>query len=601
MAAGKAVAKGSRKGTGSGGTGSGSGSAKTGLLSRTNPLFLLLAAVFAILCVAIIGRLFYLQVLKADEYRQEAGITRLWTIQTAAARGTIYDRTGHVLAISVPATTIIANPQEITDVDFTASVLSEALGVDKETLVERFEWGQENESQFAYVKRGATLQEGTAVREIGLAGIYFLDDTRREYPYGEVGGQIVGLCDADGKGVCGLELYYDDVLRGTNGTYVAEMGESGLPIPGGLVQDTPAVNGQDIMITIDIELQYELEYALKRASISENGAKMSSIVMDGSNGEILAIASLPLFNPADTSEVEEGATTLWPVSIAYEPGSTFKTVSATSLLDHDKAEPTTQIYCPVELEANDRIIKDSDERGEMIMDLNRIIAVSSNVGISRMVQEYLGFYALYRDIQRYGFTLETGVDFPGETAGYLDDYADWTTVQAYNVCFGQGISVSGMQLVRFYGALANGGVANTPHFLLTNVTTGVDATFPAEQILLRDDTAEEVTGVLRHVVTEGTSWMAAIPDYYVVGKSGTGEIFQGVRYRTDVYNRSFIGYLDEASTPLVCYVCAQEVPYEGSVAPSTFRTIMRAAIERYRVTSSWDGTETTVPGYERAL
>lgn len=555
----------------------------------------------AALVLITFARLFYLQIIKGGEYRDMAQATRTDVVSIAAVRGTIYDRRGNVLAISVPATTVYANPQEVKDPEATARVLAQTLDADEELILDNIIWGQENDKQFIYVKRQASLQEGSAVRALKLDGVYFLEDTRREYPYGQVAGQIVGLCNAEGSGVCGLELYYDKILAGVAGEFVAEIGESGLPIPGGLVQSKPAINGQDIMITIDIDMQKELEDALVRSASTEGASSTSGIIMDGSNGEILAMASLPLFNPADTSQVEDGATTLWPVSIYYEPGSTFKTISAVALLEHGAARPETQIFCPVALEANERTVTDSEERDPATMDLNRIMAISSNVGIVRLVEEHLGFDVLYKDIIRYGFTEKTGVDFPGETAGYLAPFSTWTPIQAYNVSFGQGVSVSGLQLVRFYGALANGGIACTPHFLLTNITTGTDATYPTRRLVNNPATAADIAGVLRHVITEGTAWTAKIPDYYVVGKSGTAEIFDGNEYRTDKFNRSFIGYLTDASTPLVVYFCAQEVAYEGSVAPVTFRAIMSAAIERYRVTTSWDGVETTVPGVQIAV
>ncbi len=548
---------------------------------------------FLLLC-----RLFYLQVINYGEYSDEVQATYTETVTVSAARGTIYDRNGNVLAISVAAYTIYANPQEITgDVEEIAATLAEILDADAETIQENIEWGQENDKLFVYVKRQATLEEGEAVSALDIDGIYLLDDTRREYPYGEIAGQIVGYVDADGNAICGLELYYDDILSGTAGVYVAETGESGLPIPGGLVESVAAVAGEDIMITIDVELQQEVEKSLTDASDDEVASGASAIVYDAETGEILAMASLPLFDPSDTSNTEEGATTLWPISINYEPGSVFKTVSATALLEHELVEADTQIYVPVTLEANGQTVSDSDSsRGAQIMDLNNIIAVSSNVGIASMVEEYLGFDTLYKDILRYGLTEATGVDFPGEASGYLADYSDWTDIQAYNITFGQGVSVTGLQLTRFYGALANGGVANTPHFLMSNLTTGEDATFDTKTIINNAEAVDEVTDVLRHVVTEGTSWRASISDYYVVGKSGTAEIYEDGAYKVDEYNRSFVGYLDDASMSLVVYCCFNDVAFEGSVAPVTFREIMEAAIERFNVVSFWDGEETISPG-----
>ncbi|MBR2790794.1 MAG: penicillin-binding protein 2, partial [Eggerthellaceae bacterium] len=315
------------------------------------------------------------------------------------------------------------------------------------------------------------------------------------------------------------------------------------------------------------------------------------MVIDASSGEILAIASLPLFNPADTSEVAEGATTLKGISWTYEPGSTFKTITATSLLENHAMEPTDEIYAPIYIEANDRKVTDTEVRDDEFMTLNHIIGASSNVGTALAVEEKLGFDVLYRDILRYHMIEPTGVDFPGEAEGYMDDFDTWTRIQGYNIAFGQGISVTPIRMALFYCALANGGVACTPHFLLTNITTGEDAVFGSEVVIPDAETVDKVAGVLRHVVVGGTSPQANIPGYYVVGKSGTAEIFNGVEYLKDDFNRSFIGYLVEASMPIVVYFCANDVPFEGNVAPAAFRTIMKTVVERYRVTSKWDGHE----------
>ena len=564
-------------------------------------LFKAFVIIAMIVVVLIAARLAYVQIVKADEYRADALATRTDVSELRATRGTIYDRRGNVLAISVPAVTIVADPSLIENPTIAAGLLAVALGVDEADLLENLEYGKSHGSRWLYVKRAATLQEASAVKALELEGLLYIDTTRREYPYGEVGGQIIGLCNIDGEGVCGLEYYYDEILSAKPGTYEREVGNSGLPIPGAKGTLIAGENGQDIIISIDIELQKELEDALLRAAAQENAKSTSGIVLDASTGEILAIASLPLFNPADpdSSDIVGGATSIWGICQSYEPGSTFKTITATSLLEHDCMEPTDTVMAPTELHVDDKVITDSDPRDAAIMDLNWVIAASSNIGIDSCVIEYSSFEQLYADILRYGFTELTGVDYPGETDGYLLDInADnWTDVQAYNMAFGQGISVTAIQMVQFYAALANGGYAYTPHFLLTNLATGETPDFGGKQILERGtELTDEISTVLRHVVSEGTGWRASISGFYVVGKSGTAEIFDGWSYRKDLYDRSFIGYLADASTPLVCYFCAQEVPYEGSVAPTFFKAIMQQAIERYRVTSQWDGEEKDDPG-----
>ncbi|MBR3258525.1 MAG: penicillin-binding protein 2 [Eggerthellaceae bacterium] len=577
-------------------------SSDTGMSNKLFRAFLILFAVVAILIAA---RLVYVQVVKGDEYRAEALATRTGTSELRATRGTIYDRRGNVLAISVPAVTIVADPTLVDNPVTTAGLLSVALDVDETWLLEELEYGKEHGSRWLYVKRAASLQEASAVKQLveekKLTGLLFYDTTRREYPYGEVGGQIIGLCNIDGEGVSGLEYFYDTILAAKPGTYQREIGNSGLPIPGAKGTYVPGENGQDIIISIDIELQKELEDALLRSAAQEGATSTSGVVLDASTGEILAIASLPLFNPADpdSSDIAHGATSIWGICSAYEPGSTFKTITATSLLEHDCMEPTDTVMAPIELHVDDKIITDSDPRDPMIMDLNWVIAASSNIGIDSCVIEYSNFETLYADILRYGFTEVTGVDYPGEAEGYLLDIEDenWTDTQAYNMAFGQGISVTALQMVQFYAALANGGYAFTPHFLLKNLATDESPDFGGKQLLEgNEELTDKISTVLRHVVSEGTGWIAGIKGFYVVGKSGTAEIWNGSYYRKDLYNRSFIGYLADASTPLVCYFCAQDVPYEGSVAPTFFKTIMQQAIERYRVTSKWDGQEKDAPG-----
>ena len=220
-------------------------------------IFLGLALVWA-------GRLVYLQIIKAPEYSEAAAASRTLSIDIPARRGTIYDRNGNVLATSVEATTVYVNPKEIIDVSGTASALAETLGGDAEDYTDYLT----QDTTFVYVKRQADVEDADALRAKGLTGVYFLDDTKRVYPYGETAGQIVGLVDVDGNGLTGLELYYDDILSGTPGERVFQTGGvdkngDSIPIPDGTEVDEPAVDGQDIVISIDIDMQKDLEDRLE--------------------------------------------------------------------------------------------------------------------------------------------------------------------------------------------------------------------------------------------------------------------------------------------------------------------------------------------------
>ena len=263
-------------------------------------------AVFAVIALVFVGRLVYLQVIKSSEYSAMAQESRTANIETSPRRGTIYDRNGYVLATSVDATTIYANPYEVTDAKGEAKELAEILGgeaADYEALLTK------DDISFVYIKRKADVEVADRVKELKLAGIYFLSDTKREYPYGQIGGQVIGTVNIDGEGLTGLELQYDDVLSGTGGKLVVERGRDGTPIPGGVKEEVAAVDGQDIIISLDISLQEKVEESLTQGVKDVNGESGNAIVMDAGTGEIYAAASLPLYDPNDLSTIVDGSET----------------------------------------------------------------------------------------------------------------------------------------------------------------------------------------------------------------------------------------------------------------------------------------------------
>ena len=261
---------------------------------RAKVLLLAFAAIAAVFFL----RLVFLQVIVSDQYSAMAEESRTVSFETTPRRGTIYDRNGIVLATSVEATTIYANPVEVTDAAAEAASLASVLGGDAADYRELLSTPS---TTFVYIKRQADVEVADKVKELKLDGVYFIADTRREYPNGSIGGQVIGYCNVDGEGITGLELQYNDILSGTPGTYTAERGEQGFPIPGGVKEETPAVNGQDIMVSLDIKLQDTVEQALAEGVKDLETEEGSSIVMDAATGEIYAACSLPYMNPADMS------------------------------------------------------------------------------------------------------------------------------------------------------------------------------------------------------------------------------------------------------------------------------------------------------------
>ena len=537
-----------------------------------------LVAFFALLALLFFGRLFYLQVIVSGQYSAMAQETRTVSFDTTPRRGTIYDRNGTVLATSVDATTIYANPAEVDDPAGEAAKLAEVLGGEAADYQEKL---SQESTTFVYLKRQADVEVAAQVKQLGLKGVYFIADTRREYPCGRIGGQVIGFCNVDGEGITGLELQYDDVLSGTPGTYSAERGQNGIPIPGGVHEETPAVDGQDIMISIDIQLQEYVEERLEQGAKDIGAEGGTAVVMDGGTGEIYAAATLPYLNPADMSTVEEGADQLKAVTQAYEPGSVFKTVSTMALLETDSMKPDDTLFCPAVIEADGYKVSDSHERDDATFTLREILDQSSNVGISLSVEK-MGFDKLYDHIKTYNRNEPTGVDYPGEASGTLQPFDKWARITGYNVSFGQGIAVTPLQITRFYGALVNDGVEVTPHFLINLPQTGETPTYATEDVIANKSAIPTMVDMLKTVVTDGTGKPAQIEGFSVAGKTSTAEVAEGGKYKEDVYNLCFTGFLADSSSQLVCFVGANEVPGTGNVA-GVFKDIMTCAIDRFKI------------------
>jgi cell division protein FtsI (penicillin-binding protein 3) len=581
-----------------------------------------LLGVFVVLCLVYFVQLIKLQVIDAGWLSEAAEAQRTSSITIEPRRGTIYDRNGVVLATSVDATTIYVDPSEVTDANMTASLLAEVLGGEAKDYLEKV---TASNTLYSVIKRKADTSVGDQLSELATervaqaqekadekakasgeeaetvaSGIHFVTESRREYPNGQVGGQIVGACnigvDEENNreyyyGMCGLEAQYDDILSGTPGYEKAEYGRSGQRIPSAEYERVDAVDGQDIVVSIDIELQRQVEESLTSGCEGMNATGGSSVVMDGETGEIYAAASLPLFNPADRTEVKEGATSLKAVTNLFEPGSIFKSVSAMAILETGTLTPDSELYCPASITADGYTISDAHERGDATYSLRDILDQSSNVGIS-LATEKMGFQQLYDHIIKYNLHTRTGVDFPGEgeegtdALGMLTDFDQWSAVQAYNVSFGQGVSVTPLQMVRFYGAIVNNGVECTPHFLISKPQSGETVSYDTTKVIDNESAIADMQSMLKTVVTDGTGTKAAIDGYNVAGKTSTAEIYdeENGGYREGVYNLAFTGFIADSSSKLVCFVGANEVPGDGVVTP-IFKDIMQTAIDRFRITS----------------
>ena len=558
------------------GSASSDGSFLSGRVAAVFVLFVAIAVIF-------VGRLLYLQVIVADDYASEARDSRTLEIPLTPERGTIYDRNGRVLATSIEATTVYCNPREVEDANAAATAIAQVLGGKADDYREPL---TRADTSFAYIKRQADVDVAQKLREAEIAGIYFLSDTKRVYPNGSVGGQIIGLVDIDGKGQTGLEYYYDDILGGKPGKITMEQGATGIVI-NGTAHTEQAVAGQDITVSLDIDLQQKVEKTVVKMAHDMKASSGQSVVLDGATGEILACASSPLLDPTNIEEIPERAAECQCITRAFEPGSIFKSVTMLAALEAGAVTPSDTFYCPTQLPADEYYVSDAHDREAETMTATQILVRSSNVGIS-LIAKRMGFDKLNDAISAYGLdATETGVDYPGESTGYLLDFSEWSRIQGYNISFGQGISETPLKMARFYGAIVNGGEAHVPHFLIAR-GDGQPVEWKSQKIGVGAESLDKLIDMQKLVVEEGTGTGAQIPGYAVAGKTGTAEYVDEEHrekgYVLDHYNNSFVGFLPDTDSKLVCFVGATEVPSETATT-EVFQDIMSFAIERYNINS----------------
>ena len=545
---------------------------------RLNWLILL----FAAFAVVLVGRLIWLQVIDAQS-NLDRGSSREVTVDVQARRGTIYDRNGTILATTVDAYNVFCHPHMVDTgkVDELSNALSAAFGGEAKDYKDKIT----QDANFVYLYKGADEDGMKKIKELGIEGVDFEKTTKRVYPCGSVGSQIIGVLNSDGQALTGLELYYNDILAGTAGRKTTEYSKEGVPVPGTEKVTAEVVDGKDIVLSIDVDMQEKLEESLSVRVEEVQGKTGSAILMDSATGEIYACSSSPTFDITNMKEVKEGATNLSGISSAYEPGSIMKPLTMLAALSDGKVNADSTYYCPSSLTVDGYTITDSHSRASQDMSVTDIIAESSNVGISLVAQD-LTFSRLYDYIQQYQLCQKTGVDYPGEASGSVAERDKWTEVQGYNISFGQGLTTSPIGMVRFYGALANDGVACTPHFLVDVPSEGAPRTYETAQITDRADCITSLEGMMQQVVERGTGTDAQIDGYRVVGKTGTAEIASETGgYQQGMYNLSFVGYLPDTSTNLVCFVGATDVPGERKTVPA-FRDIMAFAIDRYNITQN---------------
>ena len=541
---------------------------------------------FAGLLLIVITRLVWIQVIAAPRYAAQATSQRMRDMELPARRGTIYDREGEPLAVSVDARTVYAAPNTIKDKRGTADALASVLGGDSDSYFKKLD----RDSGFVYIARKVDMENATALEAMKLEGVGFLDDSRRMYPSGELACQVLGFVGLDGQGLAGIEKRYDDVLGGRAGVLLGERDPYGRQIPGGVQKSIDSVDGHDIVLTIDKDIQYHAQLELS-AAVKKWAAKSGSVVvMNPQTGEIYAMASTPGYNPNDFGKADEGAYRNRPISDAYEPGSTMKSLTAAAVFDKGLFKPDTKLQLPPTLTIAGRTIHESHPRPSVNWSVTDIVTNSSNVGAVKLGLK-LGKDGLYDYFSRFGLTEATGVDYPGEARGWLPEPSLWSDSSIANIPFGQGVSATPLQLARAVGAIANEGVLVTPHFLLEVPQEPDFAPVWPQRRAISKTAAADTTQVLAKVVTEGTGDQAAVPGYTVAGKTGTAQVAlsDGRGYAKGAYIASFIGYLPAEDAQVLISVKLDEprnAIYGGTVAAPVFSSLGAFSVAHLKIPPS---------------
>jgi cell division protein FtsI (penicillin-binding protein 3) len=546
-----------------------------------------LVAMFSVLALGLVAvgtRLVLLQVRDGRAYESLAAEQRVRRISLPAERGTLYDRSMHELALSLPAKAVFADPGLVVDAAGAASRLAPLLGVPEPQLLRSLT----AESRFEYLARRVDLSVANRIEDLELSGVSFLDEPRRQYPGGALAAQVLGFVGVDGAGLSGLELQYEEVLSGRPGALVVEQNPDGLPIPQGMRRTVSPQRGRDLMLTLDKDIQFHAERALADA-IRRNGAIGGTVVvLDPATGDVLAMATEPGFDANGFDTAPPALTRNRSVTDVYEPGSVNKVITAAAALEEGVITPSERMWVPARIQVADRVFHEAHPHPTMPMTITDIIAQSSNVG-TIMTADRLGSVRLDAYLRAFGFGSSTGIGFPGESDGILMPVEDWWGTSMATIPIGQGIAVTPLQMASVYATLAAGGVRMPPR-LVRGTLDGhgrlVPAPSPDGDRVVSRRTARLLTGMLSHAVAAGTGREAQIPGYWVAGKTGTARkpLEDALGY-SDQYVASFIGFAP-ARDPAVVVAAILDEPdtvYGGVASAPLFREVAHFALAHMHV------------------
>ncbi|HWW60783.1 MAG TPA: penicillin-binding transpeptidase domain-containing protein, partial [Thermoanaerobaculia bacterium] len=561
------------------------------LMSVSHRRLLQLFAFLAAWAIVVVARLVQIQLVRHDHYVARAKAQQERTLLLNPVRGSIFDARGRVLAESVVAESIYADPQAIADRRAAARSLASvpALGLTAREIEEKLRGG----GGFAWIARQLPLEVSAEVRKRKVTGIYFLEEHRRSYPRATLAANVIGYVGVDGQGLGGIEHSLDPQVRGTPGKVtLLRDARRGMYLVGGEGPNRPR-DGRNVILTIDSVVQFIAERALAKALGQYHATGGSVIVMDPRDGAVLAMASQPTFDPNRFRDFAPAAWRNRNVQDMYEPGSTFKVVTASAGLEEGVVTPSQILDCnngAITI-ANVTIHEHGNNRYGL-MTFEDVMVHSSNVGAVRVAMA-LGDRRFYSYMRKFGFGERTGLQLPGEATGMLKRTERWSQVSGPSMSIGQEIGATPIQVVRAISTVANGGVRVEPRIVDRVVDDAGRTLWQPERVtparVISEKTAAVMNEILKAVVARGTGENAALAEHIVAGKTGTAQKAGRGGYSADKFVASFAGYVPADRPRLVILVVVDEprgAQYGGTVAAPVFREIAEATLRYLGVAPS---------------
>lgn len=574
--------------------------AHRGTFSKSRFFFLLIFFFFAFL--SLYYRSFYLHVMpdrRLDGLAKRQYRTKL---QGAIPRGNIYDSQGEDLAVSVPTDSVALRPLKVRDREKMAQGLRQILKLSQQDVQGMLSSGK----KYLWVKRNLTPGESKALHESSLEGLEFVKEAKRFYPNRELASQILGAVGRDGEGLGGVELRYEDYLRGDQEQEYAFRDARGKTFQAD--EDLSiAENVSHLYLTLQKNIQYAAETEIEDACHTYRARACTGVVMDTRTGAILAMASYPHFNPNQYGNYDLSLWRNLAVTDIFEPGSIFKVILSAAALESGMVSPEDKFFCENgQYQIGSNTIHDHAKYG--LLSFREILKVSSNIGTFKVAQK-TGKNNFDRTLRDFGFGDKTGIDYPGEVTGQVRPVGSWQDIDFANMAFGQGISVTALQITSAFAAIANRGIRMRP-YLVSKITDFQERTLwemdpiPLKQVI-SEQAALRLSEMMEEVTTEGgTGTKAALPGYRVAGKTGTAQKLENGRYSHSKFMSSFVGFVpadDPRLTILVTIDEPQGQVYGGQVAAPAFRKIAWHALRELGISPTPVAPKNGVPVQEASL